>query len=192
MVPELRKIYVSVPGAGVGASLSVALGMAGLSKGSGAISILDIASLKEIARLPGGVFPDGIAYAPRERRVFVSDEMGGALTVIDADNDKLVGRIDTKGEVGNVQYDPITRRVYVPVQFAIGASAFAFDQRDTLRRTRRPERHDLRDQRNRHDNSVCSFRRGACGAETVCVFCCVRRRETRSASSGACSAMIDL
>ena len=106
VVPELRKIYVSVPGAGVGASLSVALGMAGLSKGSGAISILDIASLKEIARLPGGVFPDGIAYAPRERRVFVSDEMGGALTVIDADSDKLVGRIDTKGEVGNVQYDP--------------------------------------------------------------------------------------
>ncbi len=116
MVPELRKIYVSVPGAGVGASLSVALGMAGLSKGSGAISILDIASLKEIARLPGGVFPDGIAYAPRERRVFVSDEMGGALTVIDADSDKLVGHIDTKGEVGNVQYDPITRRIYVPVQ----------------------------------------------------------------------------
>lgn len=116
MVPQLRKIYASVPGAGLGASLSVALGMAGVSKGSGALAILDSVSLKEIARLPAGVFPDGIAYDPQERRVFVSDELGGGLTVIGADDDKLIGRIDTGGEVGNVQYDPATRRIYVPVQ----------------------------------------------------------------------------
>lgn len=116
MVPELRKIYASVPGAGIGASLSVALGMAGASKGSGTVAILDSASLREIARVPGGVFPDGIAYDPRERRVFISDEMGGGLTVIGSDDDKPIGRIDTGGEVGNVQYDPVSRRVYVPVQ----------------------------------------------------------------------------
>jgi len=116
MVPELKKIYASVPGAGLGASLSVALGMAGVSKGSGAVAIVDSVSLKQIARLPAGVFPDGIAYDPRDRRIFISDEMGGALTVIGADDDKPVARIDTGGEVGNVQYDPITRRVYVPVQ----------------------------------------------------------------------------
>ncbi len=72
VVPELRKIYASVPGAGLGASLSVALGMTGMTKGSGAVAILDSASLKEIARLPSGVFPDGIAFDPRERRVFIS------------------------------------------------------------------------------------------------------------------------
>ncbi len=116
VVPELRKIYASVPGAGIGASLSVALGMTGVSKGSGAVAILDSASLKEIARVPGGVFPDGIAYDPRERRIFISDEMGGGLTVIGADNDKPIARIDTGGEVGNVQYDSVTRTVYVPVQ----------------------------------------------------------------------------
>jgi DNA-binding beta-propeller fold protein YncE len=116
MVPELRKIYASVPGAGLSASLSVALGMAGMSKGSGAVAILDSASLKEIARLPAGVFPDGIAYDPRDKRIFVSDEMGGGLTVIGADDDKVIGRVDTGGEVGNVQYDPISRHVYVPVQ----------------------------------------------------------------------------
>jgi len=116
MVPELRKIYVSVPGAGLSASLSVALGMAGMSKGSGAVAILDAGSLKEIARLPAGVFPDGIAYDPKDRRVFISDEMGGGLTVIGADDDKPIGRVDTGGEVGNVQYDPVSRMVYVPVQ----------------------------------------------------------------------------
>jgi len=116
MVPELKKIYASVPGAGLGASLSVALGMTGLSKGSGAVAILDSASLKEIARLPAGVFPDGIAYDPKDKRIFVTDEMGGGLTVIGADSDKLIGRVDAGGEVGNVQYDTISRRIYAPVQ----------------------------------------------------------------------------
>ena len=116
MVPELHKIYASVPGAGIRASLSVALGMTGLSKGAGAVAILDSASLKEIARLPAGVFPDGIAYDPKDRRIFVSDEMGGELVAIGADSDRLAGRIDAGGEVGNVQYDPISQRVYTPVQ----------------------------------------------------------------------------
>jgi DNA-binding beta-propeller fold protein YncE len=115
-VPELQKIYASVPGAGLGASLSVALGMTGIGKGSGAVAILDSRSLKQIARLPGGVFPDGIAYDPKDRRIFVSDEMGGALTAIGADDDKPIARIDTGGEVGNVQNDPVTHLVYVPVQ----------------------------------------------------------------------------
>jgi DNA-binding beta-propeller fold protein YncE len=90
--------------------------MTGMSKGSGAVAILDSRSLREIARLPAGVFPDGIAFDPDHRRIFVSDELGGGLTVISADDDKLIARIDTKGEVGNVQYDPITKRIYVPVQ----------------------------------------------------------------------------
>ncbi len=42
--------------------------------------------------------------------------MGGGLTVIGADDDKPIGRVDTGGEVGNVQYDPVSRRIYVPVQ----------------------------------------------------------------------------
>lgn len=115
-VPALHRVYASVPGAGLGASLSVALGMTGLSSGSGGIAVLDSDSLKEIARLPAGVFPDGIAYDPVERRVFVSDELGGAVTVLDAAQNKVIARIAMGGEVGNVQYDPVTRKVYAPVQ----------------------------------------------------------------------------
>lgn len=111
-VPELHKLYASVPGAG----LSAALGMAGLSSGSGAVAILDSADLHEIARLPGGVFPDGIAFDPKTRRIFVSDELGSAVVVIDADEDRLITRIETGGEVGNVRYDPITAKVYAPIQ----------------------------------------------------------------------------
>jgi DNA-binding beta-propeller fold protein YncE len=116
VVPELHKVYASVPGGGLLSSISQGLGMAGLSSGRGEVAIRDTRTLKEIARLPGGVFPDGIAYDPKDHRIFVSDEMGGALTVVDADGDKFLSRIDTGGEVGNVRYDPGNGDVYVPVQ----------------------------------------------------------------------------
>jgi DNA-binding beta-propeller fold protein YncE len=116
VVSELHKVYASVPGSGVVQSLVVGLGMAGLSSGHGAVVVRDTRTLKEFARLPGGVFPDGIAYDSKDRRVFVSDELGSAVSAIDADTDKFIGRIQTGGEVGNVRYDPGTDRVYVPVQ----------------------------------------------------------------------------
>jgi DNA-binding beta-propeller fold protein YncE len=115
-VPERGKLYVSVPGGGVRAALSVALGWVGLSSGAGRLAILDLASLREIARVPAGVFPDGIAYDPTEDKIFVSDEIGGALTAIDARADRTLTRIALGGEAGNVRYDPTSRRIYVPVQ----------------------------------------------------------------------------
>src|SRR5262249_14359959 len=101
-VPELHKVYASVPGAGLGAGLSVVLGMARLSSGSGKVAILDSTTLKEIARPSAGVFPDGIAYDPDDHKIFVSDELGSAVDVIDGLTDKAIARIDTAGEVGNV------------------------------------------------------------------------------------------
>lgn len=115
-VPELHRIYVSAPGAGIGASIGVALAKAGMTSGNGTVVILNSDTLKEIARLPAGVFPDGIAYDPRERRIFVTDEMGSAVTVVDADRNTPLARIDLGGEVGNVRYDPVSALVYAPVQ----------------------------------------------------------------------------
>ena len=115
-VPELHRVYASVPGSDLGASLSVGLGMVGVASGRGAVAVLDTVSMTEIARLPGGVFPDGIAYDPDDARIFVSDELGGAVEAIDAQANKVLARIDAGGEVGNVQYDPITRLIYAPIQ----------------------------------------------------------------------------
>src|SRR5205814_340621 len=76
VVPGLHRVYASVPGAGLVSSLIVGLGMVGLSSGRGAIAIVDTDNLREVARLPGGVFPDGIAWDRDDRRIFVSDELG--------------------------------------------------------------------------------------------------------------------
>lgn len=116
VVPELRKVYASVPGSGIAASLFVGLEMAGLSHGDGMIAVRDTQTLKERARMPGGVFPDGIACDTKDHRVFVSDELGSAITAIDANADKVISRVEVGGEVGNVRYDVVTRRIYVPVQ----------------------------------------------------------------------------
>lgn len=115
-VPELHRVYASVPGSGVSSSVMVGLGMLGLSSGHGAVAVVDTDSLKEIARLPGGVFPDGIAYDPKDKRIFVSDELGSAVSVIDAATNRFAVRMAAGGEVGNVRYDPISSNLYAPIQ----------------------------------------------------------------------------
>lgn len=115
-VPSLGKLYASVPGGGVSSALSIAMSWLGLSSGSGRVAILDLASLREITRVTGGAFPDGIAYDRADGKIFVSDELGGAIQVIDAQSDRRIARINADGEVGNVQYDPLSKRVYAPVQ----------------------------------------------------------------------------
>jgi DNA-binding beta-propeller fold protein YncE len=86
--------------------------------GDHAVVIVDISTLTEVARVPGPRFPDGIAYAPDERRVFVSDESGGRDYVIDAATDSLAGSIELGGEAGNTQYDAGSHCILVAVQSA--------------------------------------------------------------------------
>lgn len=115
-VPELHRLYASVPGAGVASAVRVGLGMIGLSAGDGQVVVLNTDTLKEIGRLHGGVFPDGIAYDREDQKIFVSDELGSAVITIDAGTNRSVARIGTGGEVGNVQYDLATAKVFAPVQ----------------------------------------------------------------------------
>ncbi|HZO62034.1 MAG TPA: hypothetical protein VFB35_03550 [Gaiellaceae bacterium] len=68
-----------------------------------------------LARAPAGRYPDGLAYDPVERRVFVSDESGGVETVLNAAGHRIA-TIPLGGEAGNVQYDAGSGRVLVDVQ----------------------------------------------------------------------------
>jgi DNA-binding beta-propeller fold protein YncE len=68
-----------------------------------------------LARAPAGLYPDGLAYDAADHRVFVSDESGGVETVLNAAGHR-VATITLGGDAGNVQYDDVSRRVFVDVQ----------------------------------------------------------------------------
>jgi sugar lactone lactonase YvrE len=97
VVPELKKLYASVAGRRY-------------------VAVIDIDSLT-VRATPGPIgFPDGIAYAPEVKRVFVSDESGGGELVIDGVTDEVVDRIPLGGEAGNTKYDAGSGCILVAVQ----------------------------------------------------------------------------
>jgi DNA-binding beta-propeller fold protein YncE len=68
-----------------------------------------------LAQAPAGEYPDGLAYDPVQRHVFVSDESGGVETVITASGHRIA-TISLGGEAGNVQFDPVTDHILADVQ----------------------------------------------------------------------------
>jgi len=76
---------------------------------------IDARTLKVLARAPAGEYPDGLAYDPAARRVYVSDESGGVEAVMSAAG-RRVGTVRLGGEAGNVQYDAGSGRMLVDVQ----------------------------------------------------------------------------
>jgi YVTN family beta-propeller protein len=97
VIPQLGRVYAS-------------------ATGSNEVVAIDESSLKVTARIPGGVYPDGMAYAPGVHKLYVSDEHGGTDTVIDVRTNARVGTIPLGGEVGNTQYDPVSRHIFSNVQ----------------------------------------------------------------------------
>jgi DNA-binding beta-propeller fold protein YncE len=68
-----------------------------------------------LATAPAGQYPDGLAYDPVQRHVFISDESGGVETVITAAGHRIA-TIPLGGDAGNVQFDAATDRVLADVQ----------------------------------------------------------------------------
>src|SRR5205807_9942905 len=68
-----------------------------------------------IARVGPVKYPDGIAYAPGAKRVFVSDEHGDADAVIDATTNSFITTIPLGGGAGNTVYDPGSGHIFVAV-----------------------------------------------------------------------------
>ncbi len=69
-----------------------------------------------VFRSPTGDFPDGITYQPKTGRVFVSDKLGGTVSVFDASDGATVGKVALGGEVGNVQYDSVAGTILANAQ----------------------------------------------------------------------------
>src|SRR6516162_3019599 len=95
-VPELARIFASVTG-------------------DHQVAVVDRASLKTLAKVGEMKYPDGLAYAPRNNRVFVSDEHGDADAVIDAAHNTLLTTIPLGGGAGNTVYDSGDDKILVAV-----------------------------------------------------------------------------
>jgi DNA-binding beta-propeller fold protein YncE len=95
-VPELGRVYASVTG-------------------EHKVAAVDMATLKTIAKVGPINYPDGIAYAPDSKRVFVSDEHGDADAVIDTKTNALLTSIPLGGGAGNTVYDSGSGHILVAV-----------------------------------------------------------------------------
>ena len=76
---------------------------------------IDSRTGRVLRRAPAGEYPDGLAYDPAERHVFVSDESGGIEAVFDAAGHRIA-TVRLGGEAGNVQYDAGSGNVLADVQ----------------------------------------------------------------------------
>jgi DNA-binding beta-propeller fold protein YncE len=96
-VPSLQRVYASATGVDE-------------------VFAIDESTFHILAKIPGGHYPDGLAFDPMTHQLFVSDELGRTDTVIDTDTEKRVATIRLGGEAGNTQFDPVLGRMYVDVQ----------------------------------------------------------------------------
>jgi DNA-binding beta-propeller fold protein YncE len=95
-VPELHRVYAS-------------------ATGLNELAIIDDQSLRVIARVPAGDYPDGIAYASNVGKLYVSDLHGKSDTVIDAKTNQRVATIGLAGGAGNTQFDSASGHIFVTV-----------------------------------------------------------------------------
>lgn len=95
-VPELHRVYAS-------------------ATGSNELAIIDDTTLAIVARAPAGDYPDGIAYASKANKIYVSDLHGKTDTVIDARTNERITIIALGGGAGNTQYDSVSAHIFVTV-----------------------------------------------------------------------------
>jgi DNA-binding beta-propeller fold protein YncE len=86
--------------------------------GTNEVVAIDEKTLKISARMPGGVYPDGLAYSPEAHKVYVSDEHGGTDTVLDVLTNTRVAAVQMDGEIGNTQYDDYSHHMFISAQSA--------------------------------------------------------------------------
>ena len=110
-----RRVIKRIPAPGVHGVIAVGRRVYASATDVRQVYTIDAKTLKVTARAPAGEYPDGLAYVPTKKHVFVSDESGGIETVLDARGHRIT-EITLGGEAGNVQYDAGSNRILVGVQ----------------------------------------------------------------------------
>jgi DNA-binding beta-propeller fold protein YncE len=95
-VPEIRRVFAS-------------------ATGEHQMAAVDMNTLKTIGVAGPIDYPDGLAYSPGTKRVFVSDEHGAVDAVVDAQTNRLITSIPLGGGAGNTVYDSESGHILVAV-----------------------------------------------------------------------------
>src|SRR3984885_11155066 len=96
VAPEIHRLYASVTG-------------------NHQVATVDTESLKTRGTAGPITYPDGLAFAPKQNKVFVSDEHGGVDAVIDVASNKLIANIPLGGGAGNTVYDSGSGHILIAV-----------------------------------------------------------------------------
>jgi len=81
--------------------------------GNNTIEVVNIDTKQVVHTIKGLHEPQGVAYIPSLKRLFVANGDNGACMFFDAGNYALVGSIDLKDDADNIRYDPTTNLLYV-------------------------------------------------------------------------------
>src|SRR4051794_23817944 len=83
--------------------------------GDKTLAIIDDQTLAVRARVPAGEYPNGLAYDPKTAKVFVSNNSGLGVGVVDVKQGKPLPGIDLGGGAGNTQYDAGSGRIFAAI-----------------------------------------------------------------------------
>src|SRR5438552_3166022 len=79
------------------------------------MAVSDDQTLQIVARASAGDYPDGVTYASKSNKFYLSDLHGKMDTVIDAKTNQVVTTIALGGGAGNTQYDSVSEHIFVTV-----------------------------------------------------------------------------
>lgn len=80
--------------------------------GNNSVEVIDISARLRAHTISGIPNPQGVAYAPEAKKLFVASSKG-TLRIYEGSNFELLKEIDFHGDVDNLRYDAATHRVYV-------------------------------------------------------------------------------
>jgi DNA-binding beta-propeller fold protein YncE len=79
------------------------------------LALIDDKTFQVLSRVPAGEYPNGLAYDPRSNRVFVSNNRGVGVGVVDVKTAHALPGIAIGGGAGNTQYDAESGHVLAAV-----------------------------------------------------------------------------
>ncbi|HEY2410061.1 MAG TPA: hypothetical protein VGI10_28855 [Polyangiaceae bacterium] len=79
------------------------------------LALIDDQTFRVKARVPAGLYPNGLAYDPVSRRAFVSNNSGRGIAVVDLGAERALQSLEIGGGAGNTQYDADSGHVFAAV-----------------------------------------------------------------------------